>query len=222
MTFASGAKHAYRFNVLLFGGLNMRIQTAFFALLANFAIAAGAFAMPVTQADLGEIGDGDVIAGSLAPNEVQWFSFTISPGISYLDITTNISQFDTEIGLYDSLGNLLSSDDDDGFGLNSTLSFGTGSGLVLGDGFNLGGDGIANGEDGMLAGPGLYFLAIGEFETLFGPNFAVSSTGLDAGGDFTITFYTDNVGEIPIPAAFPLFLAGLAGLGFVGRKRRKA
>lgn len=112
----------------------MRIRTLILALLANFTLVGAASAIvlhPVTEADLGPIADGTTVNGTVAAGSVVWYSFMVAPGITYLDITTNGSTGDTEMGLYDSLGNLLASDDDDGEGLDSALSFGAGSGLML-------------------------------------------------------------------------------------------
>lgn len=176
-----------------------------------------AYAVPTTVADLGALDGDTTISGSLAVNGVNWYSFEAS-SFSYLDIAT-MSSLDTEIGLYDSLGNLIANDDDDGVGLLSVLSFGTGSGLMLGDGFNLGGDGIANGEDGGL-GDGLYYLAIGEFNTTFGATgFDVVSDGPDTGGDYQITFYTDATAPTGVPVPATLALLGIGLIGFGIRRR---
>ena len=173
-----------------------------------FAIAGAAVAQP-TAIDLGVLTGDTVVTGSLAAGEVNWYTFTIGTN-PYIDITTNDTPFDTELGVYTDIGNLVASDDDDGFGLNSTLSFGTGSGLLLGDDFNLGGNGIAEGEDGPL-GPGTYYLAMGAFNTTFnGTNWDATSTS-GASGDYIISIYT-------IPAPGSLALLGLGGLAI--RRRR--
>jgi len=87
---------------------------------------------------------------------------------------------------------LIATDDDDGFGLLSTLSFGTGSGNALGDTFNLGGDGIANGEDGALAA-GSYFLAIGSFNTNFDAAIDLGDvTSGASGGSYQIDLYSES------------------------------
>ena len=90
-----------------------------------------------TATNIGNVIDGQLLTGTLGSGEIKSFSFTINSPFTYLDITTNFNiinnggGFDTELGLYDSLGNLIASDDDDGFNGASLLSFGTGSGMIL-------------------------------------------------------------------------------------------
>jgi MYXO-CTERM domain-containing protein len=188
-------------------------RNALFAVIAGGAIAAPALAMPMTVADLGVLtGDTQVVV-DIDPNEVAWVSFTLPAGGTYLDLNTNGSGIDTEMGLYDDAGARVANDDDDGIGLTSTLSFGAGSGLMLGDSFNLGGDGIADGDDGPL-GPGTYFVALGEFDVTFNDTmFDVVSTGTDSGGRIILDVYTD----VPAPAAASVL--GIAGLAAVRRRR---
>ena len=136
--------------------------------------------------------------------------FTIGD-VNYLDINTNNSTInDTELGLYDAGGLFLVTDDDDGIGLKSTLTFNDGGNLLLGDSYNLN-NGYTDGRDGPL-GPGTYYLAIGVYNTTFGATFDdVTSTGTD--GAYQIDFYMTAV---PAPSA--LALLGLAGLA---RRRRR-
>lgn len=49
-----------------------------------------------------------------------------------------------------------------------------------------------------------------------------SMTDMNEPGIGELAFRSADLNPIPLPAAFPLFLAGLAGLGIVGRNRRKA
>ncbi len=162
--------------------------------------------------------NGQSIAFELAPNEIAWFQFdaeALRAQNSFLDITTSFGDLgDTEIALYNDLGRLIASDDDDGIELRSTLSFGTGSGLELGDAFNLGNgssgddnDGRAVGDDGDLS-PGRYYLAVGAYESRFGEtNFAASSLS-DLTGGSQLTFYTTAVPE-PSGICFGLLLMGM-------------
>ena len=193
--------------------LNVTLRAA----LLCTALTAGtaAHAVPTTLFDFGNLNDGAGGTGSLTTN-IVWFSFEITSA-TYVDIHTNGSLIDTEIGLYDATGNLIANDDDDGIGLDSVLSFGTGSGQSLGDFFNLGGNGIAEGENGAL-GPGLYYLAIGRFNTFFANDFDV--TGSQSSGQFTLTFLTDNTALSAVPAPIPaaLLVGGLAA--FVGLRRK--
>lgn len=224
----------------------LRSAIASMAMVAAAALATTpAQATPEVVFDFGELADGASFTGDLAPNEIAWFSFTISSG-TFVDITTALGtnsffQEDTEIGIYDSSGNLIAFDDDDGFDgdgadsdvfnddgifdtspFRSTLSFGTGSGTTLGDPTDLGGDGVANGEDGALPFPGQYFVAVGEFDVLFGlTDFDVMSIGDDLGGTYTLSFLTDNT-IVPLPGAVWLMGTALFAGGLARRRRSGA
>ena len=176
---------------------------------------------PPPATDLGSLNGDTSLSVTVAPNEVAWFSFLLD-GATYLDITTSFGAGpDSEMGLFSATGALIANDDDDGVGLLSTLSFGTGSGLMLGDSFNLGGDGIANGEDGPLAA-GLYYLALGEFNVDFADGFVADSTGIDAGGTWTLDFFTDASAPIAMPEPMSLLLVGAGLLGVAAARRRRS
>lgn len=191
-------------------------KTIALAVLAG--LGATAAAQPASFVNLGAITGNTVVNGFFDIGEVAWIRFEI-PAISaplYIDFATegstnpDNSTADTELGLYDSAGNFVATDDDDGVSLFSVLTFGAGSGMMLGDAFNLGGDGIANGEDGNLAG-GVYWLAIGEFNTIYNAS-GWSVTGGNEAVNYVLSIYTN----VPAPAS--LALLGLGGL--VARRRR--
>ncbi|MCL4222743.1 MAG: PEP-CTERM sorting domain-containing protein [Phycisphaerales bacterium] len=181
------------------------------ALVAGLGTVAAA--QPTTVYDFGAVNGMASYSGShTATGQVIWFSLVLSSGATYLDITSNGSAFDTEIGLYRADGTLVVSDDDNGIGLQSTLTFGTGTGLLLGDTFNLGGNGLAEGENGPMPGAGTYYLALSRYNTTFNPTgFSVTSTG-SAGGAYTITVYSN----VPAPASLALL-----GLGAMVVRRRR-
>ena len=182
-------------------------------------------------------GQSAVATGNVPIDGIGIVEFTLGPGGTFLDLTSNGSLdvataggADTEIALYSGFGPgatyvasadaLSGGDDDDGIGVASTLSYGTGSGLLLGDSFNLGGDGLANGEDGAYPGAGDYTLVIGEFSTIFtdGPTLGDINDFGDEEVVFLAEIYSDaSVTVIPEPAA--LSVAGLAGLALLRRRR---
>ncbi|WP_411819181.1 VPLPA-CTERM sorting domain-containing protein [Hyphococcus formosus] len=49
-----------------------------------------------------------------------------------------------------------------------------------------------------------------------------SADGFNISADLRIDVYGDPVSDVPLPAAFPLFLAGLAGIGAMRRRQIKA
>lgn len=181
------------------------------ALVAGLGTVAAA--QPTTVYDFGAVNGMASYSGShTATGQVIWFSLVLSSGATYLDITSNGTAFDTEIGLYRADGTRVADNDDDGISLASTLTFGTGTGLLLGDSFNLGGNGLAEGENGPMPGAGTYYLALSRYNTTFGnTGFTVTSTG-SAGGAYTITVYSN----VPAPASLALL-----GLGAMVVRRRR-
>jgi hypothetical protein len=158
------------------------------------AVVAGAGSAALAQPsaiDMGTLnGPGDFVQPlSVGAGAVAWAKFTISEmsrcQMRYLDIVVQpVGGFDTEIGLYDSSGKRITNDDDDGVGVASALSFGATSPLRP-----LGGDGVpGDGRDGPLPA-GTYYLALGEFNTLFNDdNWDVISTSEGSGGGCNIHF----------------------------------
>ena len=149
-------------------------------------LATAAYAQPAVFTDLGnhstivEQFQTDVTITS--PTDIQWYRVVLpsAPAASggYVDIWSEEGggnpMTDVEIGIFDNTGNLIFSDDDSGVGLMSAMSFGGGSGLLIGDAFNLGGDGIGNGENGALGG-GVYWVAVGRYNVTFASGFNVTS-----------------------------------------------
>ena len=114
---------------------------------------------------------------------LTWYRFTLTGDISnaagtWLDIDTETSDYDTEIGLYTATGALIASDDDDGSGLQSCLTFGqtTPTRLVTG---GLGA--AANGRDGSLVA-GTYYIAVAGFNATFAADFTVTTTSTNTIG----------------------------------------
>jgi MYXO-CTERM domain-containing protein len=186
-----------------------------------------AFVPPTPPActDLGAVSNSSypaVQSGSLASGQVQWYCFTVAAN-TVLDIhtylSTNLSggQLDTEIGLYNSLGQLVATNDDLNGGLvsgqgnfNSGISTGGGSGVDLdgsGPGVPLGNAAMGTNVPGFLAA-GTYYLAVAGFNSAFNNDFGV--TGGTAAGNFNLTL-------IPTPGAVAVL--GLGAL-VAGRRRR--
>jgi len=187
------------------------------ATLAGLTSVAAAGVVPSTIADFGVINGSADATASIPAFEVDvfWISFEVAGG-TYVDITTSLGSVgtDSEIGLFDSSGNVLDSDDDDGFGTSSTLTYGTGSGTTLGDLFELDGTGVADGSDGAMLAAGTYYVAFGGFDTTYTDGFGASSTFFDFDdADVTITVLSNA------PAPGSLALLGLGGL-VVTRRRR--
>lgn len=149
------------------------------------ALTAGFAAAQPAATDLGALPTGPTtVSGSLAAGEIVWYTITIptvtAPG--YLDIDSEGSLLaasnDTEIGVYRSDGTLVVSDDDDGSGLLTALSFG--ASFPTRPAF---GSGVAfDGRDGAALTAGTYYVSISGFNTLFGASgWAVTSTSPNTG-----------------------------------------
>ena len=198
-----------------------RILSASAALLAGAGVA---LAQPAAT-DLGTITvDTPVQVTNIGIGAAQivWYTITV-PNVgasTYLDIDTEGSLLatsnDTEIGLYRADGTLVVSDDDDGSGLLSQLSFGAsfptrpavGTGLAY------------DGRDGTLTA-GQYYLAIAGFNSTFNAtSWNVTSTSTNTGtgvlnlrlGQVVVppgTFVEDgDTGDLPATAQQ---VAGAAG-----------
>jgi hypothetical protein len=171
----------------------------------DFDLAAASYTvnLPTIQADLGAISDigidPDVVAnGNLPTSTIHWYKFSLpgnitAPGYLYIDTEGSTGVTDTEIALYDSVGNFLVTDDDDGTGNLSLLKFGAGQ------------------TDGAFVGAGDYYLAVGGFNSSFANGFAATSTSTYTGA-YELNFSTN----VPEPAT--LSLLALAGLALLRRR----
>ncbi|QQS08352.1 MAG: hypothetical protein IPK69_10155 [Phycisphaerales bacterium] len=159
--------------------------------LAVFAGLAGA--QPATFTDLGAHTGNESLTVDVvlpAPNAVEWYRIELPAAqdalATYMDMWTvsggDNPMTDTEVGVYDSVGNLVASDDDDSDGLFTALSFGqmnptrpaVGTGVVF------------NGRDGQIDA-GVYWIAVGRFNVTF------NTTNWDATSTYTGTQTTTTL-----------------------------
>jgi hypothetical protein len=153
---------------------------------------------PSVQADLGAIDDigsdpDVVVSGNLPASTIRWYKFSVSdiwdPG--YLQIDTEGTMLtpsnDTEIALYDEVGNFLVTDDDGGSGLLSMMRFGAGQ------------------NHGAFLGAGTYYLAVGGFNSTFANAFNATSTSGNTGTyyvNFSANYYVygdlDGDGDVDL------------------------
>ncbi|MBL8060763.1 MAG: hypothetical protein JNK63_08630 [Chthonomonas sp.] len=117
----------------------------------------------------------------------KWYKFTVADVDGnlgdWLSIWTATTTADTEIGMYDSTGNLISDDDDDN--ANGLLSYIL-IGLAPGDPGGPGYDGVT--PDPFQTAAGTYYLAVSTFNSVFSGGFGFTSTGAaGAGIDLNIT-----------------------------------
>jgi len=156
----------------------------------------------VTVTDLGTLaftGAGITHDNVIVGREVNWLRFELAQnvdagGVLYLDIDTNGSSMDTHLGLFSSDGTFLAiSDDDDGDGLDSALSFGS----TDTTGRDTNPLGIANnGRDGGLAS-GVYYLALNFFPATYGTPFVATNTSGTTGGTYVVHLFPGAVGVVP-------------------------
>src|SRR4051812_45899902 len=129
---------------------------------------------PTPTEDFGNLAVGTTTRTiALSTSQVFWYKFTLTspvtaggPGSPFLDIRTSNPSgtiTDTEIALYDAVGNFAtpsSSDDDDGPGLGSALSYGSFCSPRANPAAGTEGVGVAfDGRDGVLPA-GTYWLVV--------------------------------------------------------------
>jgi hypothetical protein len=145
---------------------------------------------PSSYIDLGTLSstnEGQMAhAVPVAVGQVQFFKLVVPTNVTaplYLDLDTVGSVFpqtqpgivnDTYMYLFDNNGVPLVRNDDDGPGYTSLLSFGAGSGQVIGDSTDLSG-GVANGFSGSLPA-GTYWLAVSGYRLDVDTGWVVGST----------------------------------------------
>ncbi|MGD9789779.1 MAG: GC-type dockerin domain-anchored protein [Phycisphaerales bacterium] len=184
---------------------------------AVFAACAGSvLAQPAEFTDLGNYGvsTGGVTQTTTiaAAGEIKWFRINVQDAYLLssnrtlkIDTETTVG-LDTELGLFRNDGSLVASDDDDGTGLLSLLSWGT------------------QGVDGELPA-GEYYLATGVFNVTFADGYSATSAGAGT-GDIIINFSVQAppagswvegqgaqpAGELPETAQIPQGSGDLTGI----------
>ena len=142
------------------------------ALAAGTVFSASALAQPAVFTDLGAIDpvEGATVTQSgfstttSGATSVVWFRFNLTAPTTYDNLrflnVWNVGTGDTAITIFNNVGNIVAEDDDDGPGLQSSLSFGSGDGQ-----FPNGGTGtpaIGNGRDLDLPA-GTYWIGVAHY-----------------------------------------------------------
>lgn len=142
-------------------------------------------------------------SGSHVSGGLDFFPFSIggvAGGLDYLNISTSAgaapSMTDTEIAIYDSLGNLVVANDDNDVDFFSELSIGAADPLAAPN--------YTAGFDGLTLPAGSYTLVTGGFNTTFSPTIGGIVPGTNAGT------YNLSLSYVPEPAS--LVLLALGGL----------
>ena len=176
------------------------------ALAAGTVFAGSALAQPAVFDDLGNI---DPVAGTTltrtglstttsGDTAVVWFKFTLTAPTTYANLRHlsiwNLGTGDTEFTLFDSTGAIRSVDDDDGPGVQSSISYGSGDGQ-----FPNGGTGtplIGNGRDLELQ-PGVYWLGVAHYANDATAGWTYEATTQTATGPWDLNV---SAGTIAAPA----------------------
>ncbi len=154
------------------------------------------------------VGNGSTMSvpGSHASGGLDFFTFSFG-GVNAPTDYLNLSMLgggtggmtDTEMALYDGLGNLVASSDDEGPGLFSELTYGAADPLAAPD--------VAPGFNGLSLAAGTYTIVTGGFNTNFTPTIGAITAGTNAGS------YSLGVTYVPEPASLALLALGAICLG---------
>jgi hypothetical protein len=157
------------------------------------------------------LGDGVTVntPGSHVAGGLDFFTFNFN-GVANASDYLNISMLgggtggmtDTEMAIYDSLGNFVASSDDDGPGLFSEFSYGAADPLAAPD--------LTPGFHGSTLAAGAYTIVTSGYNTTFGSTIGNITPGSNAGT------YTLGLTYVPEPGSLALVV--LAGL-FAARRR---
>ncbi len=123
---------------------------------------------------------------------VTWFRFDLpvaiaaaNPTRTFLDIDTETSAItDTIIALFRADGTLVGTDNNDGSGTYSQLTFGRGTRAAVGDGL------AYSGRDGATLIAGTYYLAVGESNLVFATGFIAAFGSGPSTGNVTVSLRT--------------------------------
>ncbi|MFA6046012.1 MAG: hypothetical protein WC718_13600 [Phycisphaerales bacterium] len=159
-------------------------------------------APPPVAINLGAISDTQPATNStLNPSTTKWYTFTLNgdatdDSLQFLDADSEGSAANVAMGLFDSVGTLIGSDDNSGSGTNAQLSFGIGRRAAVGDGLQY------DGRNGELVA-GTYYIAVAPAGSTFGSGFT-SNASANAGGAFTLNLRTNTNGTPLAPSVAPL------------------